>query len=154
LDILADRIEEMLFLKVTNLHIECDQRILADVGGSIHNWLLAHGIRYLVVDLQDEKDIPVLLITELLSLRRRWRIPFAFVGVMQKIESVLKDYGFYTQGGQVFFAPEDALDYLREAHQPLLQVDTQAVIIDEIVFSAQAKALASTEEVEPEDAEA
>ena len=48
-----------------------DCRQCTELSVGIHNWLVAHQLRYLVLDFQDEKDVCVTILTELLQLRKR-----------------------------------------------------------------------------------
>ena len=87
----------------------------AFVGGDyvvgIHNWLIGTQLRYLIFDLQDEKEVPVDFLEELMQLMKRMRIPFLFAGVMDRPKAVLKSYA-YTSKYPVFATVEEAIDWL------------------------------------------
>ena len=91
-----------------------DDKTGSDVGVAVHNWLISSELNYVIIDLQDEKDIPTAFMVELIQLHKRLRIPFLFVGVMKKAQSILDDYNFMINDYPVFFAPEDAVAYLKE----------------------------------------
>jgi len=97
-----------------------DTRAGADVGVAVHNWLVTTELNYVIVDLQDEKDVPEVFIVELLQLRKRLRIPFLFAGVMERPKQVLQQYSYTPQLYPVFVTPEDAIEYMRRHHAPLL----------------------------------
>lgn len=80
----------------------------------IHNWLMLTELKYLVVDLQDEKEVCPSFLEELLQLRKRLRIPFLFAGVMDKPRKVLESYNFLTTNPfPPFTSPEQAIKALR-----------------------------------------
>ena len=80
---------------------------------AIHNWLMNTEVRYVLMDLQDEKEICPALLEEIMQLARRLRIPFLFVGVMDKPRRILEAYDF-TKRWPTFVTPEDAVFYLNE----------------------------------------
>lgn len=98
-------------------HYNC--RHCPELAVGIHNWLIENDCKYLLLDFQDEKDVCHTLLVELMQLRKRFRIPFLFAGVMARPQALLETYAF-TQYPS-FVAPEDAVIYLRKQHAPLLQ---------------------------------
>ena len=77
----------------------------------IHNWLIGTQLRYLIFDLQDEKEVPADFLEELMQLMKRMRIPFLFAGVMDRPKAVLKSYA-YNNKYPVFATVEEAIDWL------------------------------------------
>lgn len=102
---------------------ECRQ--CAELSVGIHNWLVAHQFRYLVLDFQDEKDVCLTILTELLQLRKRLRFPFLFTGMMDEPKKFLQSYA-YTD--YPFFAvPEDAVAFLKAKEPGVLKSDSGTV---------------------------
>ena len=66
-----------------------------DFAVSIHNILLNSDFRYLIFDLQDEKEVCEKFLEETLHLWRRLRFPFLFAGVMPKPEKILMSYAYH-----------------------------------------------------------
>lgn len=104
-----------------------DDKSGSDVGVAVHNWLISSELNYVIIDLQDEKEIPTAFMVELIQLHKRLRIPFLFVGVMKKAQDILDDYNFMRNDYPVFFAPEDAVQYLKE-HYPELSATSLALV--------------------------
>jgi hypothetical protein len=137
MDLVPEKLDEAVILSIANLCVgqESDCRECGDIGGSLHNWLMSTGIRYVIVDLQDEKDICPTFLVELLQLRKRHRIPFLFAGAMQRPLNTLESYDFSRNGMPVFITPEEAIDYVREHYQPLLNIDESQVKYGEAIMS-------------------
>lgn len=112
-----------------------DCRVCTDVGGAVHNWLMATGLRYLVMDLQDEKDICKTFLVELLQLRKRHKIPFIFAGVMDRPKKILESYDFSSGGLPTFATPDDAVEFLRRSYGPLLESHPENVSVGETIFA-------------------
>jgi len=155
MDLLAQKVDGAVVL---NAEIEglcaTDCRVCVDVGGSVHNWLMATGLRYLIVDLQDEKDICRTFLVELLQLYKRHRFPFLFAGVMDRPRKILDSYQFLATGMPIFITPEDAVEYLRQNHPALLDANTDGIKVGETVLETRMRsALGRFDEVEePQDA--
>ena len=99
-----------------------------DITVGIHNWLMANNLKYLVVDLQDEKVVCTTFLEELLQLRKRLRIPFAFVGAMEKPMQVIHSYDLANQF-PLFNSPEEAARVFKEKYASLM-----AVTLENITF--------------------
>ncbi len=93
-------------------------RICPEQAVGIHNWLMATGTKYVMVDFQDEKEVCQSILIELLQLRKRLKIPFVFVGLMEKARSVLTSYAY--SGYPFFSAPEEAAVHLKQMHPDLV----------------------------------
>src|SRR5688572_20681156 len=72
-----------------------DCRPCSELAVGVHNWLIAHQLKYLVVDFQDEKDVCTTILTELLQLRKRLRQPFIFCGLMDGPQKFLESYAYH-----------------------------------------------------------
>ena len=79
---------------------------------SLHNWLRQTGIEYLIIDLQDEKEICPLFLEEVMFMRRRVKKPFLFAGVMERPQKTLDLYNNGTEF-PTFVTPEDAVRAVR-----------------------------------------
>lgn len=115
---------------VLDLHDICTSnstgcRVCPEQAVGIHNWLMNTGIRYIIVDFQDEKDVCKSILVELLQLRKRLHIPFIFVGLMDRPKRVLTSYAY--TGYPFFAAPEEATQHLRKMHPDLLDFDMSKV---------------------------
>lgn len=84
-----------------------------EYAGGIRNWLLTYEVPYLIVDLQDEKEVCPQFLTELVNLRRRLRCPFYFVGVMDRARAVLDAFNV-TRTAHIFQSAHEAVEHLRE----------------------------------------
>ena len=96
-----------------------------DFAVAIHNWLMASEVRYVVVDLQDEKVICPQFLEEILQLKRRMKVPFKFAGVMEKPQQLLKNYN-YLLDNETYATPADAFKKLeQEKPGPISQDSSQ-----------------------------
>jgi hypothetical protein len=84
-----------------------------DFAIAVHNWIMNTEVKYVVVDLQDEKEICPAFLEEMLQLGKRLRHPFVFAGVMDKPKRILQSYD-YGARSPMFDTPQDALQYLEE----------------------------------------
>lgn len=121
-----------------------DCKTCPDQAVGIHNWLLATGLRYVVVDFQDEKEVCPTILIELLQLRKRLGIPFIFVGMMDRPKSLLLSYAY---SGYPFFAtPEEAMAHLQQMHPDLIEVDFTLVQFGTPIPCSRARQLRSSDE--------
>lgn len=93
----------------------------ADFVVAVHNWLIGTHLRYIIFDLQDEKEVPADFLEELMQLMKRVRIPFLFAGVMQKPRALLMSYD-YTSKYPIFSSIDEAVSYLASKHPTCLTV--------------------------------
>jgi hypothetical protein len=104
-----------------------------DFAVAVHNWLLSSELKYVILDLQDEKEICGLFLEELLQLRKRLKqYPFLFAGVMDKPRRVLESYDYLSRS-PLFVTPEEAITWLGQNHpgislQPANPTETGAPI--------------------------
>ena len=96
-----------------------DSFVGSDFVVGIHNWLIGTSMRYVIFDLQDEKEVPSDFLEELMQLMRRLKIPFLFTGVMDRPREVLKSYAYSTKY-PIFPNVEDAIKWLSEKHPHLI----------------------------------
>jgi hypothetical protein len=110
-------------------HSSTDCKMCPEQAVGIHNWLLNTGVRYCLIDFQDEKDVCPTILVELLQLRKRMKIPFVFVGLMDRPKMTLTSYAY---SGYPFFAvPEEAVLHLRQMHPELFQINFSKVSFGE-----------------------
>ena len=83
-----------------------------DMALALYNWIKQNEMRYLILDLQDEKYVCEAFLAEIMQIKKRLPIPFIFAGVMEKPMKFLGDYD-YTKGFPTFATPEDAVRALR-----------------------------------------
>jgi hypothetical protein len=83
----------------------------ADFAVSIHNWMMNSEVKYVLVDMQDEKEICGAFLEELMQLSKRLRVPFLLAGVMEKPRRILESYDFVSRW-PIFATPEEAVAYL------------------------------------------
>jgi hypothetical protein len=94
-----------------------------DFAVAVHNWLINADVRYIILDLQDEKEICGLFLEELLLLRKRLKqYPFLFCGVMEKPKRVLESYDYFSRS-PLFVTPEEAITWLDANHPGLTKVE-------------------------------
>lgn len=93
-----------------------------DFAVAVHNWLIATDIKYVILDLQDEKEICSAFLEELLQLRKRLKqYPFLFSGVMEKPKKVLESYDYLARS-PLFVTPEEAITWLDQNHPGVTKV--------------------------------
>ena len=83
----------------------------ADFAVAIHNWMMNSEIKYVLVDLQDEKEICGAFLEEMMQLAKRLKVPFLFAGVMEKPKKILQSYDFSNRW-PTFTTPDEAISYL------------------------------------------
>ncbi|MFY7928534.1 MAG: hypothetical protein ACOVS5_06655 [Oligoflexus sp.] len=106
-----------------------DCRPCSELAVGVHNWLVAHQLRYLIVDFQDEKDVCMSILTELLQLRKRLRYPFFFCGLMEGPKKFLESYACTDY--PFFPIPEEAVSFLKKSFPKVLMADLSAIKLGE-----------------------
>jgi len=126
----------------------------ADFAVAIHNWLMSTEIRYVLVDLQDEKEVCATFLEELLQLAKRLRVPFLFAGVMEKPQRVLESYDFLNRW-PTFTTPEDAIAYLEENFPGVTRVPLEGLAFGVAIATSRPRnaVIVEGEEAEAEGAE-
>lgn len=114
-----------------------DCRSCPEQAVGIHNWLLHTGIRYCLIDFQDEKDVCTTILVELLQLRKRMSVPFIFIGLMDRPKLVLTSYAY--SGYPFFAAPEEAVIHLRQKHPELFKIDYSKVTFGEPIPNSRSR---------------
>jgi len=105
-----------------------------EIALSLHNWIKQAEIPYLILDLQDEKDICEIFLSEVLQLRRRLRVPFLFAGVMERPRKVLEAYE-YERDFPIFVTPEDAVRALRMQYPGVTEsVSSSKVVLGKAIW--------------------
>ncbi len=97
-----------------------------DFAVAVHNWLMATEVKYVVIDLQDEKEICPAFLEELLQLSKRLKYPFVFAGVMEKPRRLLEAYDF-TARSPIFVTPEEAVAALEKRYPGITKVSLDGV---------------------------
>jgi len=98
-----------------------------DMALALYNWVKQNEMRYVILDLQDEKEVCTAFLAEIMQLRKRLPIPFVFAGVMEKPLSFLSDYD-YTRDFPTFTTPEDAVRALRMQYPGLTEQGGVSVV--------------------------
>lgn len=98
----------------------------SDFSVAVHNWLINTDIRYVLLDLQDEKEVCPAFLEEILQLAKRLRVPFVFAGVMEKPQRILESYDFLSRS-PLFVTPDDAILWLNQHHPGLTKVALQGL---------------------------
>jgi len=158
MELVAEKVDDAIILNVSSIctgqeHGEC--RTCVDIGGLVHNWLLQTEMGYLVVDFHDAKYLCSTFLVELILLHKRLRIPFLFVGVMEIPKKTLEDYAFSASGYPIFSGPEEAAEYLKEHHAPLIErsYDPARVNLGEAIVSYRSRQSFRAAEEEVEETE-
>ena len=97
-----------------------------DFAVAVHNWMMNTEVRYVLVDLQDEKEICASFLEELLQLAKRLRVPFLFAGVMEKPRRILEAYDFLTRS-PLFVTPDDAIAFLDKNYPGVTRVSLEGL---------------------------
>lgn len=131
-----------------------DCRPCSELSVGVHNWMVAHQLRYLVVDFQDEKEVCKTILTELLQLRKRLRQPFLFCGMMEGPKRFLESYAYSEH--PFFPVPEDAAVYLKKSFPQLLAPTFATIKVGEPIPCTRSRSYRSeeAEEGEVEEVEA
>lgn len=110
LELIPDLIDDSVVVNVTKScsHNTTDCSACQDLAVGLHNWLVSHEFRYLILDFQDEKEVCPGFIEEVLQLWKRMRIPFLFAGVMSKPRHILESYNYHARY-PIFITPEEAI---------------------------------------------
>lgn len=98
----------------------------ADFAVAVHNWVLNTNVRYVLIDLQDEKEICPSFLEELLQLAKRVRFPFVFCGVMDRAKRILASYDFTTKS-PIFVTPQEAVAFLDKTYPGVTRVTLEGV---------------------------
>lgn len=157
MDLVAEDIDGAVVLNLEGVCTGLDGqecRGCVDIGGLIHNWMMSTEVRYIIVDMQDEKDLCKTFLVELLQLRKRLKIPFMFSGVMERPRKVLMSYALEGTGKDIFTTPEEAVQQLKTGHPQLLKISFENVVFGEPIVSLKARQLqraAEAEEVNNDD---
>jgi len=118
-----------------------------DYGVGLHNWLMSTNLRYLIFDLQDEKEINPSFIEDMMQLMRRTRIPILFCGVMSRPKSVLESFDYGTKY-QLFNTPDQAIHFLRNRFPTLLQTNYEGINFGQPIEMVRSRLGLRTEEGE------
>jgi len=117
----------------------------------LHNWIKQTELPYLILDLQDEKEVCEVFLSEVLQLRRRFKIPFLFAGVMERPRKVLEAYE-YSRDFPIFITPEDAVRAIRMEYPGLTEIKSQKVTLGKSIWEP--KAPSEEDELDRVEAEA
>ena len=130
-----------------------DCRPCSELAVGIHNWLITHKLRYLVVDFQDEKEVCSTILTELLQLQKRLRFPFLFCGMMEEPKKLLLSYAYTDY--KFFSIPEDSIAFLKQNVPQVLAADLQGIKIAEPIPCTRSRTykIEEAEEGDPEEAD-
>lgn len=124
----------------------------ADFAVSVHNWLMTTEVKYVIVDLQDEKEICSAFLEELLQLAKRLRYPFVFAGVMEKPRRLLEAYDF-TSRAPLFVTPDEAIAFLEKTKPGITKVSLEGVQFGQPIGSSRPRTALAVE-ADPAEAEA
>ena len=115
MDLVTDRVDGAVVFNAENV---CpggngDCGICSDYAVALHNTMLSSGLRYVIIDLQDEKDVCPRFLEEVLQLWKRMRLPFLFTGVMERPKTTLESYSYLTVF-PIYSTPEEAVSELKK----------------------------------------
>ncbi len=138
MDVVPENLDNAVILNVVRngACTETECRNCLDIGGIVHNWLMGTELKYLLLDLQDEKDVCPTFLVEMLQLHKRLRFPMIFTGVMERSREVLESYSYTSLNFPTFYTPEEALEWLREYHPKIFDADLSQVVFGEPVALA------------------
>jgi hypothetical protein len=115
----------------------------------VHNWLIETELKYLIVDLQDEKDICAGFLQAVLHLKKRLRFPFLFAGVVEKPREILQRYNY--SDFPIFVSPEDAVRALRVNFPGLTERTLDKIEFGNVIAGARSRPAAEEGEQEDDD---
>lgn len=113
----------------------------------VHNWLVETELKYLIIDLQDEKDICSGFLQAVLHLKKRLRFPFLFAGVVERPREILVRYNY--SDFPIFVSPEDAVRALRMSYPQLTETPLDKIEFGALIAGARLRTIA--DEADPED---
>ncbi len=128
-----------------------DCRPCCELAVGIHNWMVANGLQYLVVDFQDEKEVCSTVLTEILQLRKRLQYPFVFCGLMVSPRKILESYAYNDH--PIFDIPEEAVSYLKKHYPTLLMADLSRIKENEAIPCTRSRSYRGEEEGDTIDGE-
>lgn len=117
----------------------------ADFAVAVHNWIMASDVRYVLIDLQDEKEVCGAFLEELLQLAKRLRFPFVFCGVMDKARRILESYDFLGRA-PLFITPEEAVTYLDKTYPGVTKVSLDGLEFGVAIAQSRPRHMALPEE--------
>ena len=117
LELIPEKINDAVILNVGKScpHNATDCSACQDLAVGLHNWLVAHEFRYLILDFQDEKEVCPGFIEEVLQLWKRMRVPFLFSGVMERPRKIIESYNYHLRH-PFYITPEEAVRSLAPAN--------------------------------------
>lgn len=147
MDFLPEIVDGAVVLNAVDIcTIGNDCRQCSELAVGVHNWLVAHQLKYLILDFQDEKDVCVTILTELLQLRKRLRYPFLFCGLMEGPRKFLQSYAY---NDYPFFAvPEDAVAFMKKNLAKSLVADLSGIKVGEPIPCTRSRSYRAEEGVE------
>jgi hypothetical protein len=116
-----------------------------DFAVAVHNWLMSSDVKYVVVDLQDEKEICPAFLEELLQLAKRLRYPFVFAGVMERPRRLLDAYDF-TARSPAFTTPEEAIAALEKRFPGITKVSLEGLEFGHAIAASRPRNAVAAEE--------
>lgn len=93
-----------------------------DYGVGLHNWLLQTDLRYLLFDLQEEKEIDTAFLEGTMQLMRRTQVPVLFCGVLGTPKQILDSFN-YSSRFPLFHNPDEAISFIKTRKPALLSMD-------------------------------
>lgn len=107
----------------------------SDFAVAVHNTLMNTEVKYVLIDLQDEKEMCPSFLEELMQLAKRMKFPFLFTGVMDRPQRILESYAFLNKH-PLFESAEDAVDYLEKNYPGITRVSLNGIEIGVAVASS------------------
>ena len=108
----------------------------------LHNWVKQTQMSYLIVDFEERKNICSGFFKEIIQLRKRLKMPFLFVGIVERYRSLLDAYNCSTIY-PTFLTPEDAVRALRIQNPGLTEIPIKVPIAFDTPIASSLKSLQS-----------
>lgn len=118
-----------------------------DMALALHNWIKEYEIPYMILDLQDEKDVCEVFLAEVMQLRKRLPIPFLFAGVMDRPLNFLMNY-HHEREFPTFATPEDAVRALRMKFPELTESQLSGVTYGKTISEPRIREVSEAEALE------
>ncbi len=156
MNLVPELVDGCIILNVENVCTSnsYDCKDCSDIGGALHNWLMVTGLRHVLIDLQDEKDICLTFLVELMQLRKRLPLPFKFIGAMERPKNLLECHGYSMDGSILFVSPEKAASELKKQSPESLDLSYPEVQLGEAVVNLKIRSASRAEGAIDEAAEA
>jgi len=149
MELVPQKVEDaVIFSLAKGCHNKCDD--CGELAVSMHNLLLSSELKYVIIDLQDEKHVCDSFPEQVIQLWKRLRIPFLFAGAMPSVEKILSGHGYFNFY-QTYLSGEEAIAALRAKQPELFSGDLSGIELNVPMVTPRSRALAAGEADDEEE---